>query len=301
MTTPTAAAGSDKFFAPRVTPTSSVASSVAEEKPCSVWCGRAVKSCLLCCFSPCITLCSCKSKVTPEPTSAHTAFLSKFSALKAKDTNFQAQVTKIVETYLRENPSQLKEDVLGLGSRDDIRQAVQTLDLSGVNLDDSSTSSLVAVSCAVKIDNLCKTFPNLTDLNLADTGIGRPQKGQSFHNSQQGRYVHVDLAGDCLNAIAVNCGKLVNLTLSKNAITEGSLLKLTPLKGLKMLTLHGCRRVTPVGVNRLYVELPDLTILYQPPKSARHRTTKPESAKPERAEPERAEPESLSLAVLSLD
>jgi hypothetical protein len=274
MTTPTAIveSGSERVFVSRsnvaVSRAVSTVSSEDGDESCSIWCGRKVKSCFLCCFSPCISLCSCQSKIAPEPQSPRAQFRRTFSALDMSREDYRTQVEQLVQTFLKENPSQLAVSGIGILQRADEVQ-VHSLDLSGVDLCDSTSGAVVAISRAAKIANLGTTFPNLTHLNLANTGIGQPERNKTFQDVQKGQHVHIDTAADCLKSIADNCSQLVKLNLSRNPITDAALMNLKSLKNLTSLSLQSCRKITPDGFAKLMTELPNLQVHFAPPKSAR--------------------------------
>ena len=229
------------------------------------WCGRKVTNCFLCCFSPCIRLCSCAPKIAPQPPSEAEIlheFISKFPvpSLTPHGSETLSKIQQIVEKSIRDNPLLLNISSLGLANREDVRQALQSLNLSGVNFDRSTEPSrIISISLCVKIANLCQTFPNLSVLNLSDIGIGQARR--TYRNIQEGRDVPVDCTGSCLRGIAANCTKLVHLTLSENDITDTSLLHLQSLKQLSVLTLHDCKKVTDDGIAQLKRALPDLAVI----------------------------------------
>ena len=254
---------------PGVSRAQSAVDSDAGEEPCSEWFGRKVKSCLLCCFSPCMSLCSCTSKVAPEPEPpSETETLDRFlqqlpTPQQVRANSAHMRIQQIIQTALREHPSLLCIESLGLTKRGDIRQAVRALRLGGIKFDSFRGHGDQIISRCVKVANLCQAFPNLATLDLSNAGIGQVE---TFRNLQGGLEPTVDCADTCLKNIATNCTKLVFLTLSQNDITDAALQNLRSLNKLSVLILNGCK-VTEKGIAELKKELPDLTVLQIGPPS----------------------------------
>lgn len=151
---------------------------------------------------------------------------------------------------------------------------LESLNLEGTDLDDDGLA------------HICKTFPNLTALQIGEDRRLTTAGLQAIGNLRE--LQHIDLTGVpvdrlALRAIAANgkinrlcldrCGitdddlpslrtlPLYSLSLRKTDVSDKGLASLSSIKSLKHVSVRGCANVTEKGCAALAKKLPGITIV----------------------------------------
>ena len=194
-----------------------------------VWFGRKVVELGCDCLLPCVKCCCC---CCAEVLSPQQQIEKEFERLTVSSEQATGYHSALVAKAIQLNPARyVVLDAFQVFSP--ARDFVYKLNLSGINLETDVISGMpLASRPCLKIENICKFFPQLTELNLSKCNIGT--------RTYQIQLPDMSCTACCLKAISTlqNLGKL---DLSYNPISETALIESIPkLPNLRILNLTGC-------------------------------------------------------------
>jgi hypothetical protein len=200
------------------------------------WLGRRISEIGCDCLLPCVKCCCC---CCMEILSPEQHVEKELERLKLSDGEpVSDHNSKLVAKAIIQNPG--RYSVLSSFTLfSEAQNFVFKLNLSGTNLetDEPISGTALALYPCSKIQNICKFFPQLTELNLSKCNIGT----RTYQREQP----NINCTIHCLQAIST-LQNLVKLDLSYNPITEFTALKntLANLTKLRVLNLTGCTHIS---------------------------------------------------------